>query len=114
MENLAASAVDEKLADALQSAQLKQQAAEIQRRVADARLRKLKKAEPADEDAIELAKLVVAQAANRVAQEAQRVAAIKARVSEAAEQMALALDIPEEVEEKKELVVWNWWTATQE
>lgn len=114
MDNLAAAAVDEKLADALQSAKLKQQAAEIQRRVAAARLGKLKKAEPLDEDAIELAKLAVEQAANRVAQEAQRVSTIKAQVSKAAEQMALALELPEEPEESKTGSVWNWWTATDE
>jgi hypothetical protein len=113
MEQLAAAAVDEKLADALQSAQLKQQAAEIQRRTAVVKLKKLERAEPPDGDAIELAKLAVEQAANRVAQEAQRVSAINAQVHKAAEQMALALDIPEKVEEERP-AVWNWWKATDE
>lgn len=51
MEELAAAAVDEGLANTFKSAQLKQEAAELQRRVAAARLSKLEKAEPPDEDA---------------------------------------------------------------
>ena len=35
-------------------------------------------------------------------------------MSKAVEQLALALEIPDEPDDEKSGAVWNWWTATDE